>query len=479
MNSSSIKVFSTARTWLISLSTLGLMGVSSYYSGNSTAYQSLMNMKSALQICSTRVGQTHTASVLGDSNSIYLDSNFTGATEECFADLQGLVEDNKLLGKDGVKKINAVSTNVHWFSESLRSSGTGFSVKNNNVSNISNKFSDVEDSIEKFSENMNREVESLSTKSSNLKISLILIAAVLLLSGLYEVVQRRVFKRKKKEIENEALSELLSKDETTAGKVEGIIKNALELNEMGHCSKLMATYRANIFESSTSRVNEINSRPVAFANKKLSQSNELVNAIWEESENQDSSDVQDDIANANDVQVSMSEESQFNTSIGHVIEKVYSHLSAKIGEKSVDITVDYDQAQINANEESLEQALYYIINDGIENLSLASSEIDEVKLFIKGKSLGSIYNFAVESHGEGRKGEESTNFLIANEISRDANGRMESSNLYSSDKKVIGRKVRLILKSAKKTSVTTIKSEPSLVRLERGTKKELMARLNA
>ena len=134
MNSSSIKVFSTARTWLISLSTLGLIGVSSYYSGNSTAYQSLMNMKSALQICSTRVGQTHTASVLGDSNSIYLDSNFTGSTEECFADLQGLVEDSKLLGKDGVKKINAVSTNVHWFSESLRSSGTGFSVKNNNVS---------------------------------------------------------------------------------------------------------------------------------------------------------------------------------------------------------------------------------------------------------------------------------------------------------------------------------------------------------
>ena len=471
---SPIKVFSTARTWLISLSSIGLIAVSSYYSNNNSGYKSLLEMKSALQICTTRVGQTHTASVLGDSNSIYLDSNFTGSTEECFADLQGLAEDNQVLGKEGVKKANALSSNVHWFSESLRSSGSGFSVKETSVKNISQKFSDVETSSDKFSELINSKSSLLAAKGSNLKISLFMLGFVFLLSGLFEILQRRAYRSKRKEIENEALSELLSKDVTTAGKVEGIIKNALDLNEMGHCSKLITTYRENIFENGVTATDVISkNEPVVFADKKLTGANELVNAIWQESEAID--EIQG-VNSTSDVDEEVKEEVIFNTSISTVVEKIYSHLSQKISENKIDVRLDYDQAQINANEESLEQALYYIINDGIENIN-NSHQDTSVKII--GKSLGSIYNLTVESHGEGRKAEDSTNFLIAKEISRDANGRIESSNLYSSDKEVIGRKVRLILKSSKKSIINTTDREPSLVRLERGTKKEIMARLQA
>ena len=69
--------------------------------------------------------------------------------------------------------------------------------------------------------------------------------------------------------------------------------------------------------------------------------------------------------------------------------------------------------------------------------------------------------------------------MIAQEISKDANGRIEASNLYSENKEIIGRKVRLILKSSKKAIVKTTNRESSLVRLERGTKKEILARMNA
>ena len=478
MTVSPIKVFSTARTWLISLSSVGLIVVSGYYSSNNGSFTKLMEMKNALQICSTRVGQTHTASVLGDSNSIYLDSGFTGSTEECFADLQSLAEENQILGKEGVKKANALGSNVHWFSESLRSSGSAFSVKETSTNKISDKFSNVESSVDSFSEAINVKASELEQVGFNLKVCLYLLGGVLILSGAYEIIQRRVFNRKKKEIESEALSELLSNDVTTAGKVEGIIKNALDLNEMGHCSKLITTYRENVFENMASKSESVDTRAVAFADKKLSHANELVNAVWEESEKMDQGNILSDDENSLLDNLEIVEE-VFKTPIYEVAQRVRTHLSEKIHASSTMVELKLDQSEINSNEESLEQALYYLINDGIENLNHLSALDLERKVVVTGRSLGSIYNFTVESYGDGRKAEESTNFMIAQEISKDANGRIEASNLYSENKEIIGRKVRLILKSSKKAIVKTTNRESSLVRLERGTKKEILARMNA
>jgi len=58
---------------------------------------------------------------------------------------------------------------------------------------------------------------------------------------------------------------------------------------------------------------------------------------------------------------------------------------------------------------------------------------------------------------------------------------MEVVNHYNEQKEVAGRKVRVILKTAQKerSIVNPTQSEKTLVRLEKGTKREILERLNA
>ncbi len=473
MNFKAMNVFSKTRGWLLAVSCVGIMVVGKFYGHNSSILQELMQFSNALEICSARVGQSYTASMLADNNSIYMDSNFTGATEECFADIVGLTEESKTLGQSGLKKINALASSTHWFHESLRSSGSAFSAKEQDVTGkVQSKYGDFETSRDSFGEVIALRSDKVNERISDLSLSLIFLMSVIFIAGFIEVMTRRAYGRARKEIEEEALSELLSDDHTTANKVEGIISGALKLNQMAHCEKLLSTYRQNVFVSKEE--GKEHKTPVGVAMGSQEEIDQVANQVWNESE---SSSFAEDIEKLKAVSRYSPDEEVLQSEIEATMSKIIEHTSTRIASEGIVLETQFDNANIFAEEESLEQALYYIINTGIIN---AASSIDK-KLTLKGKSLGSVYNFEVLSSGTINSAEDSS-LMIAKEIAKDSNGRVEVSNIYE-NKEIVGLKARLILKTSSRLKVVTtqpkeVQREATVRRLERGTKKEIMQRLS-
>ncbi|WP_157679973.1 hypothetical protein [Bacteriovorax sp. DB6_IX] len=450
---------SKSKIWLIGLSSVALFSVGHMFKDLSGKYRRVGEIRNGLQICSARTNQTFTASVIGDTSSIYMDSNFTSATEECFAEASSLIEDYKGASETISKKMNVLSSSVHWFHEALRSSGKGFSVKDNsNSSEIGTKFQVVEENTDSTLELIDSHVDGLNQSLSNLKLALSLIGLVLITSGGWEFVDRRKFQLAKKEVEDEALAELVSDDVSTAMKVEEIIVNALDLNEMTHCSKLITTYRQNVLKSmEQSEISQ--ATPMAMVSGlNEEQIEETANKIWEESEVMD--------------------EAIATTELEPLTSKVVDHLANKLIAEGIIVDMNMDDSTVRGESETLEQVIYYVILDALMNTNKA----DEKRIAVKGKTLGSVYSLEISSHGEGRDTAENTSVSIAKELLSEVSGRMELANLYGEDKDVIGRKIRVIMKTAtaqvQDIAEETASAGKTLVRLEKGTKKELMERLS-
>lgn len=489
MSRTLVQRFAKSRIWLIGLSGLALFSTGTMFKDLSGQYKRAGSIQNGLQICANRAHQTYTASVIGDTSSIYMDSSFSGATEECFAEAASMMEDFKGLAPAVIKRMNSLNSNVHWFHEELRTTGKGFSVKEtDSKAGIDEKYQEVETSVEATAELMSAHVESLDASMMNLKIALAMAAIILFGAGALEVFDRRRVARDRKEIEDEAYSELVSEDTSTGTKVEEIIVNALELNEMTHCSKLLTTYRQNVLktiDNTPLRRSPVNQMAVVFEDQ-AEKIEDTVQKLWDESE-----EVTEIIA---------------TTDIEPLSSKILDHLSNKLIADGIIVDMNVNDSLIKAESESLEQILYYVLSDALSNT--ANTEVEEKKISINGKTLGSVYNFEVVSNGEGKDGADNTSLDIVKELLNDVSGRMEVANAYDKNKKVVGRKIRVILKSearqvaieaaskdavAREIEQTILQdiareieqeaskeetSEKTLVRLERGTKRELLERMN-
>jgi len=450
--------FSKSKIWLIGLSSVALFSVGHMFKDLSGRYKNVGDIRNGLQICSARANQTFTASVIGDTSSIYMDSNFTAATEECYAEAATLVEDYKGLSDTVAKKINALNSSVHWFHESLRSTGKGFSVKGNESNGeIESKFQSLEENVDSTLELIDAHVDGLNNSLANLKLALSLIGLILISSGAWEFVDRRKFLRNKKEIEDEALAELVTDDVSTAMKVEEIIVNALDLNEMTHCSKLITTYRQNVLKSIEAEQTSSATPMAMVSGLNNEQIEETANKVWEESE------VMDEVI--------------VTTELEPLASKVVDHLANKLIAEGIIVDMNMDDSTVRGESETLEQVIYYVILDALVN----TNKTEDKRIAVKGKTLGSVYSLEISSHGEGRDTAENTSIEIAKELLSEVSGRMELANLYSEEKDVIGRKIRVILKTQNTVQAVVEEEAPAgktLVRLEKGTKKELMERLS-
>lgn len=101
---------------------VALIGITYGIQENSIRIKRLSNFESGMQTCFSRVNQTYTAKMLGDTTSDYLTSNFQNLTEECFAEGILNVEDSfKSELAQVAKKLSTLASNVHWFHEDILS----------------------------------------------------------------------------------------------------------------------------------------------------------------------------------------------------------------------------------------------------------------------------------------------------------------------------------------------------------------------
>lgn len=458
--------FAKTRTFVIALSSFAIFSIGHMFYDLTGKYKKTGQVQNGLQICTNRAGQTYTATVIGDAASMYLESNFTGATSECFAEVTSIVEASKFMSGAILKKLNTLNSNVHWFHESLRSTGNGFNIKEgDNTKNISSKFATVEKESNSIGELVDAQLEDLNNSLFNLKLALFLAGSSFILMGVWEIVERRKLKQQKTEIEDEALSQLISEDHATATRVEEIIVNALDLNEMVHCSKLLTTYRQNVLKSYDSlatytpakelREELINKLPTPMtmvtSNKEVSE--ERLEKIWNDADH--------------------SVDNEIKCEVESIATKIIDHLSNKLIADGIMVDMNVNESMVAGDAETIEQILYQVISDSIKN----SNTSENKKVQMNGKLLGSIYTLELLSYGNGREGLDQMVQEITKELLNDINGRLEVSNVYDQEKLVIGRRVRIILKTTGVSRATVEEHAKTLTRVEKGSKKEILDRI--
>ncbi len=470
--------FSKARASILGLSSVSILVIAYLLSGVSGKYQQLSSIQNGIQICSTRVQQTYTAAVAADMNSTYLDSNFTSQTGECYAQVSDLMNEYGKFSAAIIKKFNTVSSNVHWFHESLRSTGKGFSVTDKNfTNNMDEKFSQFEDSLDAGTILMENHVESISKALTNIKVALALTGVIFVLTLMWEMFHRRIVSRRRADLEDEALSLLMANNDESFDEIESVIINALELNEMKHCSKLYSVQKQSFTREkrkATISANENKTFGMVLSNND-NDAKEVADELWSMSETAKNTDSETAIP-----QVKSCEISSINRFIAC---KVQDQFKAE----GIEFKINAQEREILGERETIEQIQYNILLDAAKNSKDASEDKREIE--IQGKTLGAIYYLSISSHGENKSGVElETSVQIVRELLKDINGRLELANLYDDDLRPVGRKYKLIFKTKEITTKPVIEenskeiadqaqAEKKVTRIERGTKREIMQRL--
>lgn len=454
--------FAKTRSFLIAISAFSIFSVGHMFYDLTNKFKVSGQIQNGLQICTSRVNQTYTATVIGEATSSYLDSNFTSQTTECFAEVISLVENFKTLSSSVLKKLNNLNSNVHWFHEALRSSGNGFNVKEvDNSKSLANKYQVVEVESNAISEIVESNITELDRSLFNLKLALFVSGVVLIVCGLWEVFDRKKLAGSKKEIEDEALSQLISDDITTANRVEEIIVNALDLNEMIHCSKLLTTYRQNVIKSFDSLSTytpaaELKKVPMTMITGTDSQEiEEKLNEMW----NIDEGVTQDTVVDT-------------SCEVQTIAAKMIDHVSNKLIAEGIIVDMNLQETNIFGESESIEQAMYYVISDALKNTQAANE--NDKKITLTGKALGSVYNFEVVSNGVGREGVDKTTAEIIKELLNESNSRIEFSNYYNENREICGRKARIVFKTQMQEEL-----QKKVTRVEKGTKREILNRMTS
>lgn len=474
--------FSKVRLGILGLSSVSILVIAYMLSGVSNSYKLVSTIQNGIQICSTRVQQTYTAAVAGDMNSTYLDSNFTAQTGECFAQVSDLMTEYGKFSSAIVKKFNTVSSNVHWFHESLRSTGKGFSVTDKNFSsNIDEKFSQFEDAADAGSILIENHFETISSSLSNIKISLALVAGVFLFTFAWELIFKKIVMQRRKELEDEALSLLMLNQEDNFDEIESVIINALELNEMKHCSKLYSAQKQNFRKEkrkATISSNENKTFGMVLSNDDQD-AKQVADQIWSMSESNESSENETNVP-----MVQSCEISSVNRFIACKVQDQYK-------EQGIEFKIDTNEKEIIGERETIEQIQYNILLDAAKN-SINADE-DKRTIEVQGKTLGAIYYLSISSYGESKNSTElETSVQIVRELLKDISGRLELANLYNDDLQPVGRKYKIIFKTKdvvtaapvaevesadKVTEEVKEDTSKKVTRIEKGTKREIMQRL--
>lgn len=467
------------------LATMGLaamlVGTTFYVQDLSQTIKKLSVVQNGIGTCFSRVNQTYTAKLLGDSESLYLDEGFKAVTEECFGETMAKMEESfeKILASP-LKKLNTLASDVHWFQEKIQSeSSSQLGGTNSNVliSNIGSRFEKLEISQDEILASVDDFKEEVNETLSSLKVVFYLVSTLLPFVMIWEYLERRAISLLNKRVEIEAVEELES-ERISNSKVEEIIKAALEQNELIYCSKLFTNYQVG----QDSKVDFAAVVPgqvqTVSMNGKLE---DQIEQIWEQSEKDVS------LVVTEEEQVQDLETFHLDTHLTKVIDMMANKL---LGEGLiVDINVD-PLLYIFAKEEELGQVFYHVLMNSIK--SCHDSE-NSKKVTISSKTLGNTVLLSFENSGSGFSEEfvraqvgldqkEKQDYLgiglkICDEFMAEQGGSISFAN-QKDDNEVVGGKILLVFKKALiEDAASTEEVAVQISHIQKGTKKEMMAEM--
>ncbi len=454
-----------------------LVGITYNIQENSTRIKRLTNFESGMQTCFARVNQTYTAKMLGDTASNYLTQNFQNLTEECFAEGILNVEDSfKTELSQVAKKLSTLASNVHWFHEDILSpAGASRALAGDGESrDVGARFEKIEttkDEILEASEQYKNEISnSLNKEKTFFYVSAVFLVMVMF-SEYMSTTRRRLSNHAR---EKEAQAELLDNGGVNSVKVGEIIRSALEQNELVNCSKLFANYHTEqAFGKTVKNKNKLSleSLVTPMAGQSSEVVNEKIDKIW----NDDSIGVAAD---------NLEETMLHDLSLAQMSSSVIDLLAEKLFSQGIQLDVKIpEHITVKGRAEELEQTLYNLVNYAINSTQSGNGE---KSISIYAHRLGDIVAFDMIYSGAGfdeeilkqRVGLTSTakaldvDLQICQSLLEEIEAKIQLDNKINQNGDIIGGRVKIIFKSESTT-------EARLVDLKVGSKKEILATINA
>lgn len=443
---------------------------------NSNNLKKMTNLENGIQTCFQRVNQTYTAKLLGDKVSQYLAQNFQNLTEECFAEAL-LTSENIALGvaPNISKQLTNLASNVHWFHEDILAPGAVKKLAANSKEgrNVGNRFEKIETTKEEILDSSAQYKNVISSTINNHKNIFYISSTILLMLMLAELMAMAKRRMSNAARELEAGAELSDQGGIYSVRIGEIIKVALEQNEMIRCSQLFTNYYSHnqTLKLKTKNISEMLVTPTR---KDLSTSNQKeIDELWAD----DAYGVSVDSTQGEETrELGVSLELATSNVVDLMAERLFSH--------GIQIDMNIPQAAvIAANQEEIEQSLYYLFSYAIN----ASKDFSaEKSIGIVSHKLGEIVTFDMSFSGTGFDseilkqrvgldsvaGELELDLKICQGILNDLGAKVQLDNKIDQSGEIVGSKVKLILKGLK-----TSESSGKLVDLKVGTKQEILKSL--
>lgn len=444
---------------------------------NSGQIKKLTNFESGIQTCFTRVNQTYTANLLGDSTSAYLTQNFQNLTEECLAEGILTVENSFQKEYAGTAKLlSNLASNVHWFHEDiLAPNGAKNLAGKGQARDVGSRFEKIETTKDEILESTNS-YKTQITNSQNTQKNVFYVSAtllVLLMIAEYMSITRRRLSNSARE--KEAHDELLNNGGATSVKVGEIIRVALEQNDLMNCSQLFTNFHTNaVSEKGKNKMSlETLITPIGADTKKAAYN---IDQIWAD----DSIGVAADTTTASKLH---------NINLENMSSNIVDLLAEKLFSQGVQLDINIAETlEIRGRQEELEQSMYhlfaYAINstqssNGEKNISVFAHKLGDVVAFDLIHS-GGGFEEAILKQRVGLETNGSTidlDLQVCQSLLNEIDAKIQLDNKLDQNGNVIGGRVKIIFKAGIATTETV--NQGRLVDLKVGSKKEILAAMNA
>ena len=374
------------------------------------------------------------------------------------------------------KKLGTMASNVHWFHEDLIAPQGVKSLANGEGRDLNSRFEKIEstkdellDETESFKANITKELNV----SKNIFYVTSSLLVIMMIFEFFTNSKRTIINNAR---EFEAAKELADNGGVQSVKLGEIIRVALEQNNLKNCAKLFNNfYVNNTFEKSiknkgTNALDALITPGTIVAERA---SKEKIEKIW----NDDSIGIMADNV-ITETSNAINLEQITNTAIDLLSDKLFS--------KGVQIECNIDSSiYLAGSEEVLEQVIYHSLIFSVNHTghSIESNKIISVNAL----KLGDVVAIDITASGNGfnnemlkqriglesQKTELDIDLQIAQSLVLEAGGKTQLDNRLSQNGNVNGTRIKLILKGSEAHKTA------KLMDIKKGSKKEILAQLNA
>lgn len=417
------------------------------------------------RVCFSRVGQVFSARAMENLNSNYLTKEFYKDTERCYSesiDIAKTLKNSELL-----EKLNNLATETHWFHERVKQFGSQNLQKTVSLESINEKFNELEtlnnslvDHIEYISNDL---IRSLRIQKIVGICSFLLLLSIVSYFGFY------VRGRDESNSQLEEMAKIeLAKDKIQPLEIQKIIGTALGKNELSFCQELFYNYHYSHYRQKNKVVQtKKETKKVEIRPENIVQSNQQKEKII------------------------------LSVNVDDVLTKVITVLKEKIFIEGVILEIDIDQdIYVHANEEDLEHILYQLL---MHSINSCGNVFGKKRISFNLKKLGGTILLNIEDNGVGfapefihsyvhgkqiNSNELGIELQICSELLKQSDGEIAFANILDESGMIVGGEVKLLFRRAQKISsidtdiiedkLNDETSQPQLVKLVRGKKKDLV-----